>query len=157
MERQQRTSLTHIRGCHGDSNQYKITLQGINLTTRHTWATKATRVATFHKDYQRVEPSTSYPSAVFHAKTLIGSPWVTRTLPKCHPTQRGVSSNSTTIKATKFTGPRESRMRQYIINLVHRGQMIGPQSTQAGATTFGAPNMKAAHSQPSRPTFSTFS
>jgi hypothetical protein len=39
-------------------------------------------------------------------------------------------------------------MRQYIINLVHRGQMIGPQSTLAGDTTFGAPNKKTFHSQP---------
>jgi hypothetical protein len=29
---------------------------------------KATRVATFHDDYQRVDPGPPYPSAVFHAK-----------------------------------------------------------------------------------------
>jgi hypothetical protein len=68
----------------------------------------------------------------------------------------GVSSNLATVEATKFAGPYESRMRQYIINLVHRGQMIGPQSTQVGATTFRAPNMKTFHSQPSHPVFSTF-
>jgi hypothetical protein len=68
----------------------------------------------------------------------------------------GVSSNSVTVEATKFVGAYESHMHQYIINLVHRGQTIGPQSTQAGATTFGAPNMKTNHSQPSRPVFSTF-
>jgi hypothetical protein len=68
----------------------------------------------------------------------------------------GVSSNSGTVEATKFVGPHESRMRQYIINLVRWGQMVDPQSTQAGATTFGALNMKTVHSQPSRPVFSTF-
>jgi hypothetical protein len=67
----------------------------------------------------------------------------------------GVLSNSATVEATKFVGPNESCMRQYIINLVHRGQTIGPQSTQAGATTFRAPNMKTVHSQPSHPVFST--
>jgi hypothetical protein len=41
----------------------------------------------------------------------------------------GVSSNSVTIEATKFAGPYKSHMRQYIINLVHRGQTIGPQLT----------------------------
>jgi hypothetical protein len=46
-------SLTHIRWCHGDSNQYTPCNRN-NLTTRHTWATTATRVATFYDDYQRV-------------------------------------------------------------------------------------------------------
>jgi hypothetical protein len=57
---------------------------------------EGTRVATFHDDYQRVEPGPPYPSVVFHAKTLTGSPWVARTLSQCHlwstvgcrPTQR---------------------------------------------------------------------
>jgi hypothetical protein len=73
-----------------------VTLQGINLTTRHMWATKATRVATFHDGYQRVEPGPPYPSVIIHTKTTTGSPWVARTLSKCHswstvgchPTQR---------------------------------------------------------------------
>jgi hypothetical protein len=68
----------------------------------------------------------------------------------------GVLSNSATIEATKFAGPHKLYMRQYIINLVHRGQTISPQLTQAGATTFEAPNMKIDHSQLSRPVFSTF-
>jgi hypothetical protein len=62
-----------------------ITLQGINLATWHTWATKATRVATFHDDYQRVEPDLPYPSAIFHAKTSTGNLWVAQTLSQCHP------------------------------------------------------------------------
>jgi hypothetical protein len=67
-----------------------------------------------------------------------------------------VSSNSVAVEATKFGGPHKYRMRQYIINLVHWGQMIGPQLTQAAATTFEAPNMKTYHSQPSRPVFFIF-
>jgi hypothetical protein len=62
-----------------------ITFQGINLATRHMWATKATRVATFHDDYQRVELGRPYPSAVFHVKTSMGSPWVAQTLSQYHP------------------------------------------------------------------------
>jgi hypothetical protein len=31
-----------------------------------------------------------------------------------------------TDEATKFMGPHKSHMRQYIIELVHWGQMIGP-------------------------------
>jgi hypothetical protein len=61
-----------------------VTLQGINLATWHTWATKATWVATVRDDYQRVEPGPPYPSVVFHTKTSMGSPWVTRTLSQCH-------------------------------------------------------------------------
>jgi hypothetical protein len=62
-----------------------VTLHGINLETRHMWATKATRVATFCNDYQRVEPGPPYPSAIFHVKTSTGSPWVDWTLSQCHP------------------------------------------------------------------------
>jgi hypothetical protein len=41
-------------------------------------------------------------------------------------------------------------MRQYIIILVHRGQTIGPQWTQAGATTSEL-NLTSDHSQPYHP------
>jgi hypothetical protein len=60
----------------------------------------------------------------------------------------GVLSNSATIEATKIVRPHKSHMRQYKINLVHRGQTIGPQSTHAGTVTFGPLNMKTFHSSP---------
>jgi hypothetical protein len=62
-----------------------VTLQGINLATRHTWATKATRVATFRDDYQRVDPGPPYPSVIFHVKSSTCSPGMARTLSQCHP------------------------------------------------------------------------
>jgi hypothetical protein len=106
----------YIRGCHGDSNQY-TPYKGNNLTTWHTWDTKATRVTTFRDDYQRVG-TRSYlalvPSSTWY---LNGYPWVAQTL--SHYTsvkQDKVSSNSMTVKATKFVGPQKSCMRQYIIN-----------------------------------------
>jgi hypothetical protein len=37
-----------------------------------------------------------------------------------------VSSSSATDEATKFAGPHKSRMHQYIIELAHWGQTIGP-------------------------------
>jgi hypothetical protein len=77
------------------------------------------------------------------------------TIPMSSMKYSGVSSNSATVEATKFAGHHKSRMRQYIINLVHRGT-INPQSTQAGATTFRALNMKTEHFHPSRPVFFTF-
>jgi hypothetical protein len=50
------------RGCHGDSKQY-TPYKGNNLTTWHTWVTKAPRMIIVHDDYQRVEPGSAYPSA----------------------------------------------------------------------------------------------
>jgi hypothetical protein len=128
-EWQQRTSITHIQGCHGDSNQYNLVrYQPGNMT---------------HVSHE------GNTSAVFHMKTSMGSLWAARTLSQCHPWSTvGCHPNSATVKATKFVGPHKSRMHQYIINLVHLGQAIGPQSTQAGATTFEALNMKTYHSQP---------
>jgi hypothetical protein len=38
----------------------------------------------------------------------------------------GIASVSTTYEATMFAGPHKSRMCQYIIELAHRGQTIGP-------------------------------
>jgi hypothetical protein len=78
------------------------------------------------------------------------------TIPMSSVKYSGVSSNSATVEATKFVGPHKSHTRQYIISLVHRGQTIDPQSTQAGATTFKALNIKIDHSHPSLPVFSTF-
>jgi hypothetical protein len=132
-EWQQRTSITHIRGCREDSNQYK-TLQGINLATRHTWTTKVTRVAIFHDDYKRVESGPLYPSAVFHAKTSIGSPWVARTLSQyyswstvgCRPTQRPskllsfwdpINLVCASTKSILFTGARRSVLNQHMWGL----------------------------------------
>jgi hypothetical protein len=63
------------------------------------------------KEAGRVLP---HPSAIFHAKTTPGCPWVARTLSECTPVKRGkVSSNSATVGATKFVGFYTTRMRQY--------------------------------------------
>jgi hypothetical protein len=52
--------------------QINITLQGNNLSTRHTWATQAPRVATIHDDYQRVKSGPPYPSAGLPRDTSLG-------------------------------------------------------------------------------------
>jgi hypothetical protein len=55
--------------------------KGIILTTRHTQAQRAQRVATVHdavKESGRVLPR---PSAVFHAYALADTPWVARHYP----------------------------------------------------------------------------
>jgi hypothetical protein len=82
--------------------------KGINLTTRHTRARRAPRVATVHDDYQRVEPGPPYTSAIFHAYASADTPWVAQTPSHYTPVNYGgVSSSSATIKATQFVGPQE--------------------------------------------------
>jgi hypothetical protein len=116
--------------------QINITLEGNNLTTWHTWATQAPRVVTFHDDYQRVGTGSYLALAPSSMRYLDGHPWVARTLSHYISMKWGnISSNLVTVEATKFAGPHKSRMCQYIINLVPRGQTIGPQLTQVGATT----------------------
>jgi hypothetical protein len=77
--------------------------KGINLTTRHTWATVATWVATVHDEAKKSDRDLPRPSVVFHAYASTDTPWVARTLSHCIPVKWAkVSSNSLTHKATKF-------------------------------------------------------
>jgi hypothetical protein len=63
---------------------------------------------------------------VFHViprRASVGGP---HTIPMSPVKYGGVSSNLATVEATKFVGSHKCRIRQYIINLAHRGQTIGP-------------------------------
>jgi hypothetical protein len=135
--------------------QINIILQGTNLTTRHTWVTQAPWVVTVHDDYQRVESGPPYHSAGFLHDTSMDIRGWPHTIPMSPVKYNGVLSNSASVEATKFTGPHKSHMCQYIINLIHRGQTIGPQLTQTRATTFRVLNIKIDHSHPFHPVFST--
>jgi hypothetical protein len=96
--------------------QISIQLARENMTTQHTWARRAPRVATVHDDYQRVKPGPPYPSVVFHAYASVDTPWVARTPTHCTPVKYGgVSSNLATIETTQVGDPEKSRMCQYII------------------------------------------
>jgi hypothetical protein len=121
------STITHVRGFHGDLNQF-TSLQGNNLTTWHTWATKAVRVATVRDNDQRVDRVAPFPSARFPRDT---THWAIRGCPIHYSgidhRRRGEgSSNSVTVKDSKFAGSHKSCMCQYIIKLAHRGQTIGP-------------------------------
>jgi hypothetical protein len=66
-----------------------------------------------------------HPSAVFHAKTSTGSPWVDRTLSHCTSVKWGkLLSNSATVEAIKFVGPHNSHIHQYIINACCNGAQL---------------------------------
>jgi hypothetical protein len=51
--------------------------KGINLTTRHTWATEITRVATVHDEAKKLGRVLPHPSAVFHVYASADTPWMT--------------------------------------------------------------------------------
>jgi hypothetical protein len=77
--------------------------KGINLTTWHTWAMEATRVATVHDAVKESGQVLPHPSAVFHTYASVDTPWVARTLSHCTPVKRGkVSSTPPAHEATKF-------------------------------------------------------
>jgi hypothetical protein len=58
-----------------------------------------------------------HPSAIFHMKTLMGSPWVARTLSLLSSVKWGkLSSNSATVELLSLRYPHKSHMRHYIIN-----------------------------------------
>jgi hypothetical protein len=119
--------------------------KGINLTTWHTWAKGAPRVAIVHDDYQRVEPGPPYPSAIFHAYASADAPWVAQKLSHCTLMKYGgVSSNLATIEATQFAALHISRMCQYIIKC----SFFQTQPTRAlintgGGYHRGAPNLRS--------------
>jgi hypothetical protein len=121
--------------------------KGINLITRHTWATKATRVATVHdafKESGRVLPPLS---VVFYMYASADTPWVARTLSHCTPMKRGkVSSNSSAHEVSKF---RDSMCPVCVSTF--KCLFIPIQPTRAltdtgGGYHLGAPNFKSDHS-----------
>jgi hypothetical protein len=77
--------------------------KGINLTTQHTQARRAPRVATVHdvtKKSCRVLP---HPSAIFHVYALADTPCVAQTLSHYTSVKQGkVLSNSSTHEGTQF-------------------------------------------------------
>jgi hypothetical protein len=77
--------------------------KGINLTTQHTHAQRAPRVATIHDVTKKPGRVLPRPSAVFHTYASADIPWVARTLSHFTSMKWGkVSSNSSKHKATQF-------------------------------------------------------
>jgi hypothetical protein len=77
--------------------------KGINLTTRHTQARRAPRVATIHDVTKKSGRVLPHPSPVFHTYASLDTPWVARTLSHYTSVKWGkVSSNSSTHEVTQF-------------------------------------------------------
>jgi hypothetical protein len=121
--------------------------KGINLTTRHTQARRAPRVATVHDTVKESGQIIPCPSVIFHAYASADTPWVARTLSYYTPMKRGkVSSNSSTHEATKF-----GDFICLVCISTFKCLFIRTQPTQALINTGGgyhleAPNFRSDHS-----------
>jgi hypothetical protein len=94
-----------------------------------------------------------HPSAIFHVKTLMGSPWVTWTLSQCTPVKQGkTSSNSTTINLLSLWDPNKSHMLQYTAQWT----TVAVLNQHKGGYHLGALNLTSDHSQHFHPVFLTF-
>jgi hypothetical protein len=101
----QRASVTHIRGYREDSSQFKP-CKGINLTTRHTWARRAPRVAIVYNAVKETIRTHFTLVHVFHVYASADTPWVTHALSHFTPVRYGrIASVSAAHKATQFVGP----------------------------------------------------
>jgi hypothetical protein len=85
--------------------------RGENMTTRHMWVTKTPWVAIVRDDYQWVRSGPTSPKCMSSMWYLDRHLWVAHILSWCTSCRQGrVSSNSATVKATKFVGPHKSHM-----------------------------------------------
>jgi hypothetical protein len=95
-------------GNHGDLSQFKP-CKGNNLTTRHTWAKRAPRVAIVHNAVKETIRAHLTLVHVFHVYASVDISWVTHALSRCTPVRYGrISSVSVT---TQFAG---SHKIQYV-------------------------------------------
>jgi hypothetical protein len=108
--------------------------KGINLTTRHTWARSAPRVATVHNAVKEMIRAHLTLVHVFHTYASMDTPWVAHALSHFTPVRYGrIASVSVAHEATQFVGPHKIpfapvhnsnlliRDRWSILNLHRRG------------------------------------
>jgi hypothetical protein len=120
-------------GNHGDSSQFKP-CKGNNLTTRHTQARRAPRVATVNNAVKEMIKAHLTLVHVFHAYASTDTPWMTHALSHFTSVRYGrIAFVSAAHKATHFTGPHKipyaplhnsnllTRARQSVLNRHRRG------------------------------------
>jgi hypothetical protein len=100
-----RQVLPISEGNRGDSRQFKP-CKGNYLTTRHTRARRAPRVATIHNAVKETIKAHLTQVHVFHAYAMADAPWVAHALSRCTPVRYGrIASVSVTHETTQFAGP----------------------------------------------------
>jgi hypothetical protein len=107
--------------------------KGINLTTPHTWARRAPRVATVHDVVKETIRAHLTLVHVIHVYALVDTPWVAHAQSHCTPVRYGrIASISATLDATQ-SGDSMFHMHQYIIKCM----FIQTQPTWALINTSG--------------------
>jgi hypothetical protein len=108
--------------------------KGINLTTRHTWAKRASRVAIVHDMIKETIRTHLTLVHIFHANASVDNSWVAHALSWCRLIRYGrITSVLATHYASKFAGLHISCMCQYIIECL----FIWAQPTRALIDTGG--------------------
>jgi hypothetical protein len=114
--------VTHFRECCGDSSQYTPAGDKLDNTT-YVWSLGPYVWQQFtqqSRSRSRAHLSVVHVFYVIHLRAIRGWPVHYPSLHHCR--NGGVSSDSATISATKFTRLHKSYMRQYCSKLAHRGQ-----------------------------------
>jgi hypothetical protein len=111
--------LSISEGNCGDSSQFKP-CKGINLTTRHTRARRAPRVATVHNAIKETIRAHLTLVHVFHAYASVDTPWVAHALSHFTPVRYSrIASVSAAHEATQFAGP-----HKILYALVHYSNLL---------------------------------
>jgi hypothetical protein len=101
----QQASVTHIWEYRGGSNQFKP-FKGNNLTTRHTRARRAPRVAIVHNAVKETIRAHLTLVHIFHAYASADTPWVAHALSHYTPIRLArIASVLAAHEATQFVGP----------------------------------------------------
>jgi hypothetical protein len=101
--------------------------KGINLTTRHTQALRALRVATIHDEVEEMIKDHLTLVHVFHVSATADTPWVAHTLSHFTPIRYGrIASISAAHNATQF----EDSICPICISTFH--MLVQQGSTDAG-------------------------
>jgi hypothetical protein len=116
--------VTHFRECCGDSSQYTPAGDKLDNTT-YVWSLGPYVWQQFtqqSRSRSRAHLSVVHVFYVIHLRAIRG--WLIHYPSLHHCRNGGVSSDSATISATKFTRLHKSYMRQYCSKLAHRGQIM---------------------------------
>jgi hypothetical protein len=121
--------------------------KGINLTTRHTQARRAPRVATLHDVTKKSGWVLPRPNVIFHAYASADTPWVAQTLSHYTSVKWGkVSSNSSAHEATQFGDSICPVCVSTFKCLFNRAQLTQALIETGGGYHLGAPNIRSDHS-----------
>jgi hypothetical protein len=131
--------------------------KGINLTTRHTQAQRAPRLATIHDMTRKPDWVLPHPSAIFHAYASVDTPWVAQTLSHYTSVKWGkVSSNSSTHEGTQFGDSICPVSVSTFKCLFIQTQLARGLIDTGGDYHLEAPNIRSDHSPSFHPVFSIF-